>query len=449
MSYSELGARLDHAGRALRSAGVGPGDIVAIRARRDARLPVALLAVWEVGATGAIVDATLPPARLDASDAVVRPAWRLTIDGGDALSVVPAGGTGDSDGASHILFTSGTTGSPAAVEVPGDAFSRAFDDYLRLIGPRPSDRVALLAGVGHDPALRDMFVPLVSGGTLVVPGAGVLAAPDRLLDLIGTAGVTILHGSPALLELLLAAHGPGGSVHLAGLRLIVSAGAALPWGTVRRLRQATDAVIINAYGATETPQIASCWVVPPPAASDPYPGDGTPVGVGSGFGDTQLVLVDAGGCTGTDRGEVLVRSRNLARYRAGSGRDGRFIPDPCAAPGYAAYRTGDRGERDEHGVIRLTGRLDRQMSVNGHRVEPEEIERAALRHPGVVQAVAGLLSAPTGDVIEVTVVPIGPDAVAARDLRAFLRTALPGYAVPTSVRVVPRLTLDANHKAMP
>jgi acyl-coenzyme A synthetase/AMP-(fatty) acid ligase len=447
-SYGTLLGLLDSALVTLRTAGVSPGDTVVVRARRVAQLPVAVLAVWEAGAAVALVDATLPPARLDVCDDVVRPAWRLTFDSDGAWSVAPTGLAQDARRVSHILFTSGTIGSPAAVEVTGDAFDRAFDGYLRLVDPRPTDRVALLAGTGHDPVLRDMFVPLVRGGTLVVSSADVVADPDRLAAFLGTAGVTILHCSPALLEILLAGARDDRPRHLAGIRLVVSGGAPLSWGTVRRLRASTDAVIVNAYGTTETPQVASCWVVPDQPQG--YPGDDVGVGIGSGFGDTELLLVDPQGQPAAARGEVLVRSRNLARgYLPGAGRDRRFVPDPHGIPGYAAYRTGDLGERDETGSIRIVGRLDRQVSVNGFRVEPEEIERAALRHSGVVQAVAGLLCAPTGDVIELSVVPSAPDALAVRDLRAFLRASLPRHAIPTSIRVVPRLTLDANHKAKP
>lgn len=80
-TYGELGEMLDSAVSALRSAGVSPGDIVAIRAQRVGGLPVAVLSVWEVGATAAIVDATQPAARLRDLEEVARPNWRLVLSG--------------------------------------------------------------------------------------------------------------------------------------------------------------------------------------------------------------------------------------------------------------------------------------------------------------------------------------------------------------------------------
>ncbi|MDT4989418.1 MAG: hypothetical protein QOI74_3512, partial [Micromonosporaceae bacterium] len=104
------------------------------------------------------------------------------------------------------------------------------------------------------------------------------------------------------------------------------------------------------------------------------------------------------------------------------------------------------GRRGDDGSIRIEGRLDRQMSVNGFRLAPEDVETTALRHPAVALALAGPISAPTGDLIELSVVLAAPGAADVRSLRAFLRSALPSYAVPSRIQIVPTLVLDANHK---
>jgi acyl-coenzyme A synthetase/AMP-(fatty) acid ligase len=438
----------------LRDAGVAPGDVVVVRTRRVGYLPVALLSVWEVGAVAAIVDSTLPTARVYDCDQVVEPAWKLALDGPEPFAVTatgrPAGGTapvqGDDD-PSHVLFTSGTTGRPAAVEVSRGAISRALGWYAHTFRPGPMDRIGLLAGLGHDPMLRDTLVPLICGGVLAIPPADVFAGPDRLLAFIRRARLTILHCTPGLLDLILAAHTVEGR-GLESLRLVVSAGASLSVGTVRRLRRACGAVIVNAYGSTETPQIASCEVV-----SDTWPryvrlSDRAPIGVGAGVGGAELLIADATGRPGAQRGEIVVRSPNLATgYLAGTGASERFGRDPAGVPGYRVYRSGDLGWRRDDGSIVLMGRLDREMSVNGHRVAPEEIEKAALRHPAVLRAAAGRVSTPDGDLVGLSVVLTSPSATDARSLRTFLLERLPRFVAPTRIRVVPELSLDRNHKA--
>jgi acyl-coenzyme A synthetase/AMP-(fatty) acid ligase len=432
-SYGDVADELDATVRTLRDAGVLPGHVVSVRAARVRRLPVALLAVWQAGATAAIVDATLPAARVEECEQGAGPHWVLTVE---PFTLTPASQPAHRCVASHVLFTSGTTGRPAAVEVGPGALGRTLDWYARAFSIGIGDRVGFLAGLGHDPMLRDTFVPLLSGGVLAVPPPDVFSGPDRLLSFIGSAGLTVLHCTPGLLELVLAAHAVAGR-GLESLRLVVSAGATLSLGTVRRLRAVSGATVVNAYGCTETPQIASCEVVSDDNADVP---DDTPVGVGIGVGGAELLLSEPDG-------EIVVRSPNLAtRYLAGNGAEDKFQSDPLGVPGFRSYRTGDLGRRGHDGSIRVVGRLDRQMSVNGHRVAPEEIERTALRHPAVVQAIAGSVSAEGGDLVGLTVVLTAPGATDARALRSFLREWLPRPAVPTQVRIVPELALNHNHK---
>jgi acyl-coenzyme A synthetase/AMP-(fatty) acid ligase len=460
-SYADVIRELDTAVRTFRDAGVSAGHVVSVRAARVGLLPVGLLAVWQVGATAAIVDATLPAARVDECEQVVEPDWQLALDGPEPFTLTMTREETDrtapvAGGArSHILFTSGTTGRPTAVAVSHGAIERTLDWYAHAFSPGPQDRVGMLAGLGHDPMLRDTFVPLLCGGVLAVPAPDVFAGPDRLLSFIGSAGLTILHCTPGLLEVILAAHAVD-TRSLGSLRLVVSGGATLSLGTVRRLRGACGAVVVNAYGSTETPQIASCEIVSETLGRyDPGLPDDAPVGIGNGVGGAELLLSDLASAgtatppgtamTATAIGEIVVRSPNLATgYLAGTGD--RFLPDPFGVPGFRAYRTGDLGRRGDDGSIRVVGRLDRQMSINGHRVAPEEIERTALRHPAVVRAVAGPVSSEGGDLIGLTVVLTSPGATDARALRSFLRERLPRPAVPTRVRIVPELALNHNHK---
>lgn len=125
--------------------------------------------------------------------------------------------------ASHILFTSGTSGRPAAVVAGRRVLEASLDRYAEEFAPGTDDRVALLAGPGHDPLLRDLFVPLRAGGTLVVPPDDVFRSPDRLVRFLGESRITILHATPALLELVTAFGGP--AARLDELRLVVCGGA--------------------------------------------------------------------------------------------------------------------------------------------------------------------------------------------------------------------------------
>jgi non-ribosomal peptide synthetase component F len=430
-SYRDLVSMMDATADSLRRAGVRAGETLSLHAERHRDLPSMLLAAWTVGASVQLIDTTLPRMRIEQNEHAVRPRWRLRRDGlsrlDDELPAHPE--------CSHILMTSGSAGVPAAVAVSAAGLVGPMRWYLSEFTPGPDDRVGLVSGLGHDPLLRDIFVPLRSGGTLVIPPADALRNPRAIAEFIDSTGISILHSTPALLEVTLA----GRPARLDHLRLVVSGGASLPVGLVRRLRGMTDSVVVNAYGATETPQIASCSILGRGVVPDPQLPDATTLGVGQGVAGAELLLID---------GEVVVRSRHLALGYVGSGgRADRFIDDPLAEPGYRAYRTGDRAVAgDWADGPRITGRLDRQISVNGLRIAPEEVEAAALGHPAVKQAHVAPYDGPAGTLVGLSVVLSEP--VESEVLRAFLKARLPSRAVPVMISILQSLALNHNHKVV-
>jgi non-ribosomal peptide synthetase component F len=451
-TYAQLLADCARAAAAVRGAGVGPGDVLELRAARTADLAAALLGAWEAGAVVAVTDGGLPDAVLAGQRRLLRPGAVWTPGRGELPAPVTDPAPRALPGVGHVLFTSGTSGRPAAVKVPPGALAATLDWYTSAYGFTAADRVAMLGSLGHDPLLRDILAPLTVGGTVVVPPPDVFAAPDRLFALLREERVTVLHATPALLEMILAgrprqedtAQGPG---PLPDLRLVVSAGAPLTAGLVRDLRTVTRARVVNAYGATETPQLAS--VHDAAAAGEPPPAglpDAAVLPVGTGAGGAELLVLRPDGAPAPvgQVGEIVVRSPHLAAgYLGGTGRSGAF-----ARVGGAAFRTGDRGRRDPRGAVVPDGRLDRQVSVDGHRLDPEQVERAALGHPGVHRAQARLLPTEAGTALSLSVAGHpGADAPALADLRSHLRRHLPRWAVPTELRVVDDIAADLRRKA--
>jgi len=450
-TFAELMRRVDRVAEAVAAAGIGPGDVLQLLASRTVALPVALLGAWSAGAAVAVTDAAEPASVLAEAAAVLRPKAVMTLLPTDPLVDLAAGHPAPRrlDGISHVLFTSGSSGRPAAVAVPPGAVAATLRWYVDSFELGPADRVAMLGGVGHDPLLRDILAPLLAGGTVVVPPEGIFTAPDALFGLLHEHRVTVLNATPALLEMVLSGRPGRADAELDRLRLVVSGGAPLTAGLVRALRTVTPARVVNAYGTTETPQIASCQEVA--AYGGPVLGgaavpDAAVLPVGAGVGGAELAVVRADGAPAPvgQVGEVVVRSPYLAAgYLDGSGRTGGFDPER------GAYRTGDRGRFDPAGAVVLDGRLDRQFSIDGHRLDPEQVERAALRHPGIRQALARLRPTPAGPVLSLSVVPVPGTAVpSAAELRSHLRAYLPRYAVPTEITVAGEVITDHHHKVV-
>jgi amino acid adenylation domain-containing protein len=440
---------------AIRAADVGPGDTVAVLATRDVRLPVLLLGVLASGARWAILDPELPPSRLAAQARAAGCRAALVGPGAEhALAALPGlrlcspngGGRLDdvapADVRGYAAFTSGSTGDARAVFTAERPLAHFLDWYVRTFALNGDDRFAALAGLAHDPLLRDVFTPLVVGGQLHVPAAAVLGDPARLAGWLAAEGVTVLHLTPQLARLL-------GRVRtvLPRMRLVALAGDQLRWSDVDALRRLAPAArVVNFYGTTETPQ-AQAWYEP--TRDGVRAGRGSrPVPVGGGIDGAQLLVIGPDGRPAAvgEQGEVVVRSRYLATgYATGGQLDEELTRARFSGEGDdRMYRTGDLGRHEPDGTVVIAGRTDGQVKIRGFRVEVGEVEAALLGYPGVRQAVV-VTARHDGELVLHGHLAADP-GVTVEAVRGHLRTVLPAYAMPASLTLLPALPLTPNGK---
>ena len=126
----------------------------------------------------------------------------------------------------------------------------------------------------------------------------------------------------------------------------------------------------------------------------------------------------------------------------------RFVPDPfSAAPGTRMYRTGDLASYRRDGAIELIGRLDNQVRILGHTIEPGEIEAVLRQHPEVRQTAVVAAAGPSGlKRLVAYVVTAGPRTVDAPELNDHLARRLPRYMIPASFVTVDSLPLSPSGK---
>ena len=205
-TFADLLDRVDEVAAAVAAAGITPGDVLHLLATRSIALPVALLGAWTAGATVAISDASEPPEVLAEQADLLRAKAVVRLSPDPPLVEIAAGHPSPRrlDGISHVLFTSGTSGRPAAVRVPPAALAVTLRWYTDVFQLGTGDRVAMLGGLGHDPLLRDILAVLLAAGTLVVPPQDIFTAPAALFRLLREQRITVLNATPALLELILA-----------------------------------------------------------------------------------------------------------------------------------------------------------------------------------------------------------------------------------------------------
>ncbi|MDX3229221.1 amino acid adenylation domain-containing protein [Streptomyces sp. ME19-01-6] len=392
LTYRQLDGRVDTLAARLRAAGVGRGRTVGVLLPRDEGLPVALLAVQAAGGAYVPLDPAYPQERLAymAEDAglhlllthsAVEAACgatvpRLLVDGDGQPPAAPSPGPAGPSDTAYVLYTSGSTGRPKGVGVPHRALVNFLWSMAREPGFGPRDTLLALTTVCFDISALELYLPLLTGGTVEIAPTEVAQDGLRLREAVERGTATVIQATPATWSMLLAAGWRGDP----GLTVLCG-GEALPSDTARALLAGNRAVW-NLYGPTET----TIWS----AASRLRAGE--PVTIGTPIANTALYVLDSARRpvpTGVP-GELYIGGHGVADGYLGRPEltAERFLPDPFAAgPDARMYRTGDLVRRLPDGRLEYLGRIDSQVKVRGHRVELEEIEATLRRLDGVREAV--------------------------------------------------------------
>jgi acyl-CoA synthetase (AMP-forming)/AMP-acid ligase II len=159
------------------------------------------------------------------------------------------------DDIAAILFTSGSTGAPKGVVYRHRHFNAQVDMLRTAFGIEPGE-----VSLPTFPPFA-LFDPAL-GMTTVVPDMDPTrpaeADPKKLVDAIDRFGVTNIFGSPALLDTL-SSYCVDSGIRLESVKRVISAGAAVPVSTIRRMQRSVyrDAEIHTPYGATECLPVSS------------------------------------------------------------------------------------------------------------------------------------------------------------------------------------------------
>ena len=436
----------------LLDSGVVVGDRVGLLIEPSVHQAVGILGVSKAGAAFVPVDPGWPFERqrevlLDAGARVVvstptagadRHALSVILaPRGDGLAMPPPTSVAGTDVA-HVFYTSGSTGKPKGVLVEHRSIVNRLAWAAEAYALTPADRALVLPPMTFDPFLWLLLCPLMVGGSAIIASDEERTDPEALAALLHRGRVTVTEFVPAMLLRCLGVPALG---RAEDLRTIVCASETVPVGLPAKVHEVLPGChVYNAFGPTET-TIDSLWW-----HCDPAVGGEVPVGLP--IANTTVHVVDRHLCLvpiGVP-GEICIGGLGVARgYLHRPDESGRaFVPDPYAGGDARLYRTGDRGYRREDGAIMFLGRADRQVKVNGVRVEPGEVEEALRAHPDVVDAAVVAIEDRNGLTrLAAFVVAADLDAPAVRTHAA---RRLPTPFIPSRIVMLDRMPVDHNGK---
>ena len=380
----------------------------------------------------------------------------------DPLVVRPELGHGAGDLA-YISFTSGSTGEPKGVQITHRGVVRLVrgTDYAEL---GPDEAVLGASPLAFDASTFEIWGPLLNGGRLVLAPPGVLSTAE-LADVITTHGVTTAWFTAGIFHQMVDHQLDA----ISSLRQVLAGGDVLSPMHVNRLLQVLGAggVVVNGYGPTEGTTFTCCHRMPAGTRVD------GPVPIGRPIANTWIAVVDSCGQLVPEGmpGELWIGGDGLACGYVGRPdlTEEQFIPNRFSGlPGDRLYRSGDQVRCRRDGTLEFLGRLDRQVKVRGHRVEPAETEAVLLGHPAIAQAHVIPLEFGRDDkrLVACLVGTAGPDggssgpdrASSARGadgpvsdaaLRELLGGVLPRHMIPAHFLWLESLPLQASGKVDP
>ncbi|MDR2215656.1 MAG: amino acid adenylation domain-containing protein, partial [Nevskiaceae bacterium] len=461
LSYAQMQSRANRLAHALLARGCGPGALVGVCLTRGPDMIPTLLAILKTGAAYVPLDPGFPTERLTymAEDAGVKwvvtesacadrsgveRARQLRLDDDAALIATasdqplpPPANASDANATAYVIYTSGSTGKPKGVVLPQRAVCNFLASMRKTPGFSAYDRLLAVTTLSFDIAVLELFLPLVSGGCVVLAQREDAMDPDAIAQLIGQQRINVMQATPTTWQMLM----ESGWTAPRGFRALCG-GEALPRALAKQLLS-QGIELWNMYGPTET----TVWSTLARITSS----EGK-ISIGRPIDNTQVWVLDDNGdaCAPGAEGELCIGGEGVATgyFNRSDLTAERFIADPFSdVAGARLYRTGDLGRWMETGELEHLGRLDFQVKIRGYRIELGEIENRLIGLPGITRAVVMPREDVPGDLALVAYVVTDNGATVTNvSVREGLKGALPDYMLPRQVVVLSELPLLPNGK---
>ena len=450
LTYRELCARSDALAAWIEThLGENRGP-VAVLGHKEPEMLIAFLAVVKSGRPYVPIDISLPPQRVERIVETANAALTLTPERVAELASEPATVQPRrvaNDDPFYIIFTSGSTGEPKGVIITL-ANLTAFVDWM--IGEQrfaeKAETFLNQAPFSFDLSVMDLYLSLVTGGTLFSVTKNDVANLKSLFEKLGRSDVTAWVSTPSFAQMCLIERGFNQTMCPHIRRFLFCGETLAPETAAQLLDRFPQAEVWNTYGPTEaTVATSSVRIDRAILANHPT------LPIGYTMPGTRLLICDENGAPVAvgERGELVIAGPNVS--------PGYFHRDDLTAnafstrDGQRAYRTGDWA-REKDGLFFCDGRMDGQIKLFGYRIELGDLEANLRALPDIADAVvlpvskAGKIESLAAFVI-LSGEKAGTDFELAARLKTKLGERLPAYMLPRKFHFLEAFPMTANGKA--
>ncbi len=359
-----------------------------------------------------------------------------------ARTAEPAAEFPDPDSVGVVLFTSGTTSAPKAVELTHNNLTSYITGTVEFASAEPGDAALICVPPYHIAGVSAALSNLYAGRKMVYLTQFDAREWVRLVEAENVTSATVV---PTMLDRIVTVLDEQGAT-LPTLRTLAYGGSKVALPLVRKALELLPGVgFVNAYGLTETSSTIA--VLTPDDHRVALGSDDAAVAkrLGSVGQPVPSIEVQIRAEDGTvlgagETGELFVRGEQVS---------GRYTGIGSVLDDQGWFPTKDVATLDEHGYLYIGGRSDDTIIRGGENIAPAEIEDVLVEHPHVHDcAVVGPEDPEWGQIIVAVVVPVPGADPQPEDLRDFVRAQLRGSRTPDRVVFRDELPTNATGKVL-
>ena len=452
LTYAQLNAKANQVGHYFREQQqIKPNDLVGLHADRSMEMMVILLGILKSGGAYLPLDPGYPVERLqmmldDTKAKCIISEQQLDMPGAvqmtelmDSVAGLPTSNpmpVNYPQDTLYVMYTSGSTGRPKGVEVPHQGAVRLVKDtnYVTLSA---ADRLLQTGSLSFDATTFEYWSMLLNGGTLHLLPQDQLLDASQLKAYLQAQGITVMWMTSSwfnqLVDLDVAL--------FSGLKQLLVGGEKLSTTHINKVRAAhPDLQLINGYGPTENTTFSICHRI----AEDHT--EAVPLGTPISNSGVCILDIDGQPVPQGVVGELFLTGDGLAKgyLNRPDLTAEKFVALPQVGVD-RAYATGDLGYWMADGTVAFVGRVDEQVKIRGHRIEPGEIAQVMQTLPSIEMAVVQVL---TDEQLGKYLAGYytAAEAVEPAVVKAYLANRLPEYMVPAHLIALDQFPLNPNGK---